>query len=470
MNKAELRERLKKPLLLELSMGCQDTAVVGGIEKLVTTVGKPFADILAVIEGYGQFSIEERKDRLEQVLALLEKAEQETRKQTDQVSTKSNEKQIKDSSQTDDLAKGEIKRIDVLDEELSQQRIDLGSQAAKKLLVIGIRSYRELLYYYPRRYEDRRALPHFGALSDQETVTVIGTITGRKAVKARTGMVVIRAFLEDQYGGKLTAVWFNQGWLEKQLFPGQQMILSGKVKRKGKLIEINVSHHEIDDEAESLSSDRIVGIYPTTQGLSQAYIRRSVHRLLQVLSVLPDHLPKSILEKYSLCSFDEAVREIHFPTDEKTLQRATRRLKFDEFFFLELRILLNRDTTLLGKQFKVRQNDIETFEKGLPFKMTGAQKRALKEIFEDMSQPRQMARLLQGDVGSGKTAVAAAAIYIAAKNGFQAALMAPTEILARQHYLNLTQYLFPLGVRCELLMGSMLTKERREGQKSCGLS
>jgi ATP-dependent DNA helicase RecG len=465
MNVQELRERLKKPLLLELHTGCQDTAVVGGVEKLVKTVGKPFADVGMIIEGYGRLSASDRKQRLEQVLALLDERGRSEDREVGRQGAEENSNQ--DSPNQHVVA--EKKRVDVLDEELTSQRIDLGAQAARKLSLIGIRSYRDLLYYYPRRYEDRRALPHFGALSDQESVTVIGTITGRKAVKARTGMVVIRAFLEDQYGGKLTAVWFNQGWLEKQLFPGQRIILSGKVRRKGRMVEINVSHHEIDDEGESLSSDRIAGIYPTTQGLSQAYIRRSVHRLLNALPVLPDHLPKSVLEKYALCSFDEGVRDIHFPTEEKTLQRAIRRLKFDEFFFLELRVLLNRDTTMLGKHFKVRPKDIETFESSLPFKMTGAQKRALKEIFEDMSQPRQMARLLQGDVGSGKTAVAAAAIYIAVKNGYQAALMAPTEILARQHYLNLTQYLFPLGVRSELLMGSMLSKERREARTRVAL-
>jgi ATP-dependent DNA helicase RecG len=129
-----------------------------------------------------------------------------------------------------------------------------------------------------------------------------------------------------------------------------------------------------------------------------------------------------------------------------------------------LRVLLNRDTTLLGKQFTIRPDHIKNFESILPFKMTGAQQRALKEIFADMAQPRQMARLLQGDVGSGKTAVAAAAIHVAVKNGYQAVLMAPTEILARQHFLNLTQYLFPLGVRTELLIGSMMGKERRDAR------
>ena len=208
-----------------------------------------------------------------------------------------------------------------------------------------------------------------------------------------------------------------------------------------------------------------MGVYPSTQGLSQAYIRRATDKLLGSLKTLPDHLPRSVLERYELITFDTAVREIHFPTDERALQRALRRLKFDEFFFLELRILLNRDTTLVGKQYTVRDRDLKAFAKTLPFEMTGAQKRSLQEILADMAEPRQMARLLQGDVGSGKTAVAAAAIYIAIKNGFQAALMAPTEILARQHYLNLIQYLYPLGVKSELLIGTMKGRDRKAARE-----
>ncbi len=273
-------------------------------------------------------------------------------------------------------------------------------------------------------------------------------------------MTVVRAFLEDSLGAKLTVVWFNQPWLEKQLFPGQKIIVSGKVKKKGRYVDLAAAHHEIDDEGESLSTGRIVGLYGTTQGLSQAYLRRAAHRLLEALSIIPDHLPKSVLERYNLIPLDTALREIHLPTGEKPLQAALRRLKFDEFLFLELRVLLNRDTTLLGKAFKVRKNDVKTFESSLPFKFTKAQKRVLDEISTDMKNPKQMARLLQGDVGSGKTAVAAAAIYVAIQNGYQAALMAPTEILARQHYLNLIQYLYPLGVESDLFIGSASLRER----------
>lgn len=453
----DLRERLKRPLLLELSLGCQDSAVVGGIEKLVETVGKPFGDVREVIAGYNDLDPAERKIKLNAALKLLTSDE------------KPKQKPVKAAQQTKPKEEKIFARqlgLSILDEELVERAIDLGAQAPRKLASIGIQTYRDLVQHYPKRYEDRRALPHFGTLSDQESVTVVGTIIGRKAVKSKRGMTVVRAFLEDQHGGRVTAVWFNQPWLEKQLFPNQRIIVSGKVKRRGRSVDIAAAHHEIDDEGgESLSANRIVGIYGSTQGLSQAYIRRAAYRLLESLPTLPDHLPKSVLEKFSLVSFDKAVREIHFPTCERELQEATRRIKFDEFFFLELRVLLNRDTTLLGKQFKVRNRDLKTFEKALPFEMTGAQARALREILDDMAGAKQMARLLQGDVGSGKTAVAAAALYIAIKNGYQGALMAPTEILARQHYLNLMQYLYPLGIQSELFIGTMSYKERREARE-----
>ena len=457
----DLRERLKKPLLLELRSGCQDGVVVGGLEKLVETVGKPFGDVRALVKGYADLEPDERQEKLEQALSLLEPENVPSTPAKKPSRSPGRSKPPEPIPETP----RETLELNVLDHSLSDKTIDLGAQAPKKLAGIGVHSYRDLVHTYPKRYEDRRALPHFGALGDQESVTLVGTVTGRKAVKSKRGMSVMRAVLEDQHGGRVTAVWFNQPWLESQLFPGQRLIVSGKVKRKGRFVDIGVAHHEIDEEGESLSAGRIVGIYGATQGLSQAYIRRAAYRLLEALPTLPDHLPKSVLERFSLVSFDTAVREIHFPTSESALQAATRRLKFDEFFFLELRVLLNRDTTLLGKHFQVRERDLKTFSSSLPFKLTGAQDRALREILADMAEPKQMARLLQGDVGSGKTAVAAAAAFVAIKNGFQVALMAPTEILARQHFLNLIAYLYPLGVQSELFIGTMSYRERREARE-----
>lgn len=455
----ELRDRLKRPIERERASGCQDDVVVGGLEKLVTTLGAPFADVREVVRGYAALTPNERAERLEQALMLLESPAR-PRRETSR--TKVIEPPPVPAQET---AAVERHGVEVLDEPIEGRAVDLGAQAAKKLASIGLRTYRDLLHYYPKRYEDRRALPYFAALHDQESVTVVGTVISRKGTKSARGMAVLRAVLEDSLGARVTIVWFNQPWLEKQLFPGNRIIVSGKVKRRGRQVEINAAHHEVDEDAESLSAGRIVGVYASTQGLSQAYIRRAAYRLLQGLEPILDHLPRSVLERFHLIPLDAAVREIHFPTEEKHLQAALRRLKFDEFLFLELRVLLNRDTSLVGKSFKVRERDLKAFEGSLPFAMTGAQKRALREILDDMANPRQMARLLQGDVGSGKTAVAAAAIYVAVKNGFQAALMAPTEILARQHYLNLINYLYPLGVTSELLMGTMTLRERNEARK-----
>ncbi len=469
----ELRQRLKRPLELERSTNFQDTAVVGGLEKLLDTLGKPFADIRAVLDGYSTLSQAEREGKLVQAIALLDNADEkdaakkkQRAKEQEERSRNSPYKAAKDakkesasSSKKSSSTLTKTLKSDQLDEKLGSSLVPLGAQAPKKLLAIGIDSYRTLMHYYPKRYEDRRVLPYFAALTDEESVTVAGKVVSRKGMKSGKGLAILRVSLEDKYGAKLTAIWFNQPWLEKQIFPGQKLIATGKVKRRGKQLDLNVTHFEIDDDGPSLSSGRIVSIYGTTQGLSQAYIRKAIQTLLHSIETIPDHLPKKLLGQYDLVSLKQAVYGIHFPENEEELQKAIKRLKFDEFLFLELRILLNRDYDALGKVHKITKKEMATFTKTLPFEMTNAQKRTLDEILTDMKSPGQMARLLQGDVGSGKTAVAAAAIFVAVKNKRQAVLMAPTEILARQHFLNLQGYLYELGVRLELLVGSMTKKQ-----------
>ncbi len=348
-----------------------------------------------------------------------------------------------------------------LDAGLDSRAVELGAQAPKKLGEIGISTYRQLLFHLPRRYEDRRALPDYSALEDGQTATITGQVMSRIGSRSKRGMHLFRASLRGARGQKATAVWFNQPWLEKQIYPGVNLILSGKVKRKGSMAELMVQGFEVDDDSESLSFNRIVGIYPTTQGLSQAYVRRAARRLLDALGPVPDYLQRSILKRYDLVSLDRALRQAHFPDSEEELAAATKRLKFDDFLFFELAVLRSRDPNRGGRSFQVRGEHLQEFFSTLPFELTDFQRKALDEILTDMGKPMQMARLLQGDVGSGKTAVAAAAIHVAVRNGAQAALMAPTEILARQHFANLQQYLFPLGVRSELLMGSMSAGERR---------
>ena len=458
---ADWKGRLRRPLQLELRSGCLDTAIVGGVEALIRRLPPPLRSLAGRLDGYAELTPEERRGRLEAVLAEL--ASEESGDGEPQPAPGPRPAPAVDVGSGTEARETRLGPDD-LDAALSERLVDVGRQAPKKLAEVGVGTYRDLLYHLPRRYEDRRALPAFTALRDGEVATVRGEVVSRAGMKSRRGMHVFRAGLMDAGGARVTAVWFNQPWLEKQVFPGARLVLSGKVKRVGRQAEIVVQGFEVDDDSESLSFDRIVGIYPSTQGLSQAYLRRAARRLLDALGQVPDHLPRSLLGRHDLISLDQALRAVHFPASEEDLSRAMRRLKFDDFLFFELAVLRSRDPNRSGRTFRVDPDDLAAFADILPFDLTPAQERALDEILADMQAPRQMARLLQGDVGSGKTAVAAAAIYVAVRNGAQAALMAPTEILARQHFLNLQQYLYPLGVRSELLVGAMTAAERRSAR------
>ncbi len=462
---AQLRERLRKPLQLELQNGCRDTSVVGGLEKLLGTVGKPFADVARVMEGYGQLTPERRAERLKEALRLLDEQEAAAPRPSPPRRREGRAGRAGARPAAGTRAAGGPRQSlthESLDSGIEEGLIDLGQGAAKKLAQVGVRTYRDLLYYLPRKHEDRRTLPSLASLNDGDMATVAGTVRGVKGMRSRRGLYIFRAFLEDHQGSRLTAVWFNQPWLEKQVWPGQRLIVSGRAKVAGRQREIGVQHMEVDDDSESLSTGRIVPVYPSVQGLSQAYLRRAVHRLLQALELIPDHLPLSILRSTQLIPLGQALRTIHFPESAEEYGSAERRLKFDEFLLLELRMLLNRSGDVQGKRITASQEELARFEASLPFSFTAAQRRALDGILQDLASGQQMARLLQGDVGSGKTAVAAAAVYAAALRGFQSALMAPTEILARQHFLNLRDYLYPLGMRSQLLTGSMGAAQRRE--------
>src|SRR5690606_16959067 len=261
----------------------------------------------------------------------------------------------------------------------------------KKLGELGIRTYRDLLTYLPRRYEDRRVLPSLDVLQDGQTATVTGRVLSRTASRSRRGLHLLRAYVEAAGGRRFSAVWFNQPWLEKQLYPGLDLVLSGRVRLQGGRVELNVTGFEVDDDEVSLSFGRIVGVYKTNPGTSQAYVRRSVMELLESLPTLPDHLPRSWLERYGLVALDAAWRGAHFPANEAELAAAMRRLKFDDFLFFELAVLKSRDPTRLGKSQPAAPEDLESFASVLPFELTGAQRRALDEILADMAAPRQMA-------------------------------------------------------------------------------
>ena len=456
-----LRDRLRRPLERELATGCRDSVVVGGLERMLATLGRPLADVASLLHGYADWSPEERRPAVEAALARLV-ATGDRDDGDERRAGVARDARAAPAQAGSGAAQGST-AVDVdalLDAPLADRSVDIGAHAPRKLAELALSSYRDLLEHAPRRWEDRRALPGFAAAAELEHATVAGTLLGRKALPTRRGLQVLRGVLEDDAGDRLTAVWFNQPWLERQLFPGQRLVVTGRVKRRGRSLELVVSGFEVDDGGEQLSTGRIVAVYPSNQGTSQAYLRGAVDKLLRALPPLPDPLPSRLLRELGLVSADRAWRDLHQPPDEAALRAARERLTFEEFLLLELRVLLQRDPTLEGRRHVAESDALERFREALPFRLTGAQERALAEVLSDMAAPRQMARLLQGDVGSGKTAVAAAAVWVATRAGAQAAVMAPTEILARQHYLNLTALLWPLGVRVDLLTGTIAGRER----------
>jgi len=432
VKEGEVRERLLRPILRELQDGARDRVVVGGLEGLVRNLARPFPELLDLFQGYGEKDPEERKRVLEEALRLLSDG-----------APKAPSPALE--------ARGRLKPQD-------PAHLLAPPQSRKKLGELGLRTVRDVLQYYPRRYEDRRALPGVRYLEDGQKATLSVKVLAKELVRTpKKGMQLVQVKAMDAWGWRLALVWFNQPWVLSQIEEGATLIATGRVQRRNG-VQLLVEHFE-DEGTESLSTGRIVPIYPAKEGVGQAFLRRTVHRALEMALPLPDPV-EPYREGLALMPYSEALRAIHFPEDEEALKKALLRLKFDEYLLLELKALLDAGGVVLGRAFRVEEAWVEAFKKALPFPLTRAQERVMAEIAKDMQSPRQMARLLQGDVGSGKTVVAAFALYLAAMNGAQGALMAPTEILARQHFQNLTRYLFPLGVRVELLLGSTPARER----------
>ncbi|WP_105316658.1 ATP-dependent DNA helicase RecG [Thermus tenuipuniceus] len=439
VREGELRERLFRPILRELKDGARDQVVVGGLETLIQNLAKPFPHLQRLFQGYGGKTPEERKEILMEAIRFLKDGLAAPSPKGGAAATPSPPPRLAPQDPAHLLAP---------------------PQSRRKLTELSLHTVRDVLHYYPRRYEDRRTLPGVRFLEDGQKATLSVRVLAKELVKTpKKGMQLVQVRTQDAWGFRITLVWFNQTWVLSQIQEGETLIVTGRVQRRNG-VQIYVEHFE-NEGTESLSTGRIVPIYPAKEGVGQAFLRRTVHRALEMALPLPDPL-EPYREEHRLLPYSEALRQIHFPEDEEALRKALLRLKFDEYVLLELKALLDAGGLVLGRSFKVEETWTETFKKTFPFPLTQAQERVMAEIAQDMQSPRQMARLLQGDVGSGKTVVAAYALYLAALNGAQGALMAPTEILAKQHYQNLTRYLFPLGVRVELLLGSMTPREREE--------
>ncbi len=337
----------------------------------------------------------------------------------------------------------------------------VGQKIAEKLHRLGPTTIAELLYLFPRRYDDYTLMKPISKLQYGEQVTVIGTIWQTRTRRTRTNQAVIECIVNDGTG-TVQATWFNQPWLAEQLPAGMQIVLSGKVEAfLGRLVFNSPDWEPL--ELEPLRTRRIVPIYPLTEGLTASKMREVMQRTVRDWSPrLPDPLPVELRQRRRLYSLPYAIQQMHFPESHEAMRRARQRLAFDELFLLQLGVQRQRREWLQHTALPLAADAdrFDAFLAALPFSPTAAQRRVIEEIRADLAQTRPMNRLLQGDVGSGKTAVAAAAMIVAAAAGAQSALMAPTEILAEQHYRGLRRLLEPLGIQVALLTGSTPAGER----------
>jgi ATP-dependent DNA helicase RecG len=465
-------EKLANVLALEQNLGYTDRAVIGGLGKFIAhwrdevQLGKVdpaqsrlVEDTCALLEAYADASIDRRQELVEEVLSAWRDVEGESAA-VEQGSTEPTPPPPAKTSPP-------------------PGRTDLSSPAhelhgvsdtyAKRLERLGINTIQDLLYLFPSRYDDFSALKTIDKLDYGEEVTIIGTVRETKERTSRKGQSIVTSTISDGTA-TVQATWFNQPYLTRRLRPGKQIVISGKVDQyMGRPAFASPTWEPLDEEL--IHTKRLVPVYPLTRGVTARWLRRLVKRTTDYWSLrLPDHLTAAVREERDLLDLESSIQQIHFPDSLSTLEQARRRLAFDELLMIQLGVLKQRHEwqDRSGQSVQIDAPLLRTFLESLPFALTPAQERALSQILDDLRNPTPMSRLLQGDVGSGKTVVAAAAMLVTAASGMQAVLMAPTEILAEQHYASLEKLwgelwlpgLTKLSSQLRLLTGSLKQSEK----------
>lgn len=344
----------------------------------------------------------------------------------------------------------------------------VGPKRAKQLSRLGILSVSDLLYYLPRRYEDRRKISPIADVKPDEIFTIAGKIKTHGIWKSTKGMLIYEMAVNDGTG-TIHGVWYNQPYLKKYFKAGQDIILYGKAE-KFRHLQMTHPDYEIlikeEKEIETVHMGRIVPIYPLTQDVTQRYLRALIYRAVdENVNAAEEALPTPIRARNRLADIIFSIRNIHFPRSFENLNMAYKRLVFEEFFILETALALIKKTAknrTEGIRHEVEEGLFDSFRSMLPFKLTKEQAEAIREIEQDMKMPQPMNRLLEGEVGSGKTVVAMYALLLTIKNGFQGAVMVPTETLAQQHYLTMSEFFMPLDIDVRLLIGSAAAGAKEE--------
>ncbi len=446
-------DSLKNVLELERRKGYTDKAVIGGLDRYLhsqaaqirQSINKPqllkgFDELSLASSDYGSYSIYERKRWIAGIFAWLEKAEGAT-KVTPTLPLPSRER--KETGAAVGLAQ---KQREALDSSVTVIK-GISTSAEEKLAKLNVRTVRDLLYFFPRRYVDYSQKKPISELTDGEEQTIIGTIW-QASVATLGNRRGTEAIIGDQTGN-IRAVWFNQPYLAKRFRTNARIVISGPVGlfRGRKVFES--PEWELLADKELIHTGRLVPVYHLTRGLYPRQVRKWTKDTVDgYVWQLADFLPTEIKTRRRLLDLPNAIAEIHYPDDQEAAARARERLSFDELLLLQLGVLAKKrdwQESQPGNALRTDRRLMDQFLQCLSFTLTRAQERVLLEILEDLNKPKAMSRLLQGEVGSGKTVIATLALLIAAANGFQGALMAPTEVLAEQHYSNVCNYLSRVG-------------------------
>ena len=357
----------------------------------------------------------------------------------------------------------------------------IGPKIAYILNKLGIYTVGDLLYYFPRKHVDYSTRTRIRDLKVGETTTIFGTIKSVESFTTKNNLGVVKVRINDSSGNLNLSFFasktnkYTQERMKTQFPKGAGIMVSGLVKFNNydRTLTLDKPTYSIMDDdildPANINLARIVPIYPLSDKLNIKTLRRAIFNTIQLFkNDIETVLPEKIIKKYDLLPKRDAIEGIHFPSDNETLQKARYSLVFEELFLIQLKLALlreenNKNLSAIPLEIK-KDGLVMRFIESLPFKLTSAQQRAVNEILNDLNSTKPMQRLLQGDVGSGKTVVATIMLLAAIENGYQAAIMAPTEILAQQHYNNLVKWLTPLGLKVELLLGSIGKKQRRESE------
>ena len=484
-------EKLSKMLNLEKSYGYENKAVIHGFEsfvdnwrqevldELATDAAPPAVDQIADrLRRYSQQPESERPNAIAEIEKLLQEA-QASEAPEPRTPPLSKPGTVPPPAASQPAPESPAKRA-------PSQRAGAGLDApvttlpgistanATKLERLNIYTVEDLLHHFPHRYDDYSKLKPINKLEYGEVTTIIGTIWETNTRRSRGGTPIVSSIVADA-SGTIEAVWFNQPFLTRQLRPGRRVVLSGKVDEYlGRLTMQSPAWEPL--ERDLIHTGRLVPIYPVTSGLTSRWMRRITKRVVDHwASRVPDPLPAEMRQRLGLMDRATALQQIHFPNEPQSAEAARHRLSFDEFLLIQLGMMRQRLNWRRQEGIPLPRNQalLESFVRSLPFELTTAQQKSIEHILDDLTQNSPMSRLLQGDVGSGKTVVATAAILMALASGKQAALMAPTEILAEQHYqtirtllANAHEWGLDRPVSVTLLTGGLRLAERRDAYKA----